>query len=152
MTVSNHHRLCNRTIFSVKVQNTTYIISHQSFSYRFPFIFDNSSFSTVIFIVAVCTPNLPLGFQNSIRHFEGKNKMSICCSHHFNGSLLTNHQNVFWTLTRLTTLFRLILLSLYKAHYRRKTRSSLSRTRDNSFRTRITFIKTNLGEIDKSRF
>lgn len=50
MTVSNHHRLCNRTIFS-----NTYIISHQSFSYRFPFIFDNSSFSTVIFIVAVYT-------------------------------------------------------------------------------------------------
>lgn len=47
MTVSNHHRLCDRTIFSVKVQKNTYIISHQSFSYRFPFIFDNSSFSTV---------------------------------------------------------------------------------------------------------
>lgn len=100
-----------------------------------------------------CTGILPLGFQNSIRHFfEGKTKMSICCSHHFNGSLLTNHQNVFWTLTRLTSLFRLILLSLYKAHYGNKTRSSLSRTRDNSFRTRITFIKTNLGEIDKTRF
>lgn len=42
---TNDHRLCKRTIFSVKVQNNTYIIiSHQSFSYRFPFIFDNSSF------------------------------------------------------------------------------------------------------------
>lgn len=71
LQVSNDHRLCKRTIFSVKVQNNTYIIiSHQSFSYRFPFIFDNSSFHCNLEYCSV--QGIPLGFQNSIRHFEGK--------------------------------------------------------------------------------